>query len=141
MSANLRYSSLALVAGIGGAFLAVATYAFAASTAVWLDFAVSAGMVVVGGLMVYEGIRRNRIGFPIIGGLAAIVASWTVVATLVFPITTALWLGFASALAYCGLAIGGLVLGELTTERVVHHLRVMEHAEGEKPAEHPGAAV
>lgn len=141
MSSSLRYSSLALAVGIAGAFLAVATYGFAAPIAVSLDFAVSIGVVVAGGLMVYEGMRRARIGFPIIGGLVAVVAAWTIVAALVFPTMTALWLGFASALAYCGLAIGGLVLGEVTTERVVHHLRVGEEAEAEEPAGHPGAVA
>jgi len=141
MSSSLRYSSLALAVGIAGAFLAVATYGFAASTAVTLDFALSIGMVVAGCLMVYVGMQRARIGFPIIGGLVAVIAAWTVVATLVFPTMTALWLGFASALGYCGLAIGGLALGEVTTERVVHHLRVGEQAEAEEPAGHRGAVA
>ena len=39
------------------------------------------------------------------------------------------------------LAIGGLVLGEVTTERVVHHLRVGEEAGAEEPAGHPGAVA
>ena len=140
MSGNLRYMLSALAVGAAGAFLAVATYGFIASTAVSLDFAVSIGVLVAGGLMAYIGAGRKRIGFPIIGGLIAVIAAWTVVATLVFPTTTALWLGFASALAYSGLAIGALVLGELTTERVVHHLRVGEHAEAEEPVGHSGAA-
>lgn len=140
MSKNLRYSGLALAVGAAGAFLAVATYAFAAATAVELAFAVSIGMVVAGGLMAYTRRGRAHIGFPIIGGLLSVVAAWTVVATLVFPTTTALWLGFASALAYCGLSIGALILGEVTTERVVHHLRVGDHAEAEEYGTHVHAA-
>ena len=140
MSKALRYSALALAVGAAGAFLAVATYAFAASTAVELAFAVSIGMVVAGGLMAYTRRGRAHIVFPIIGGLLSVVAAWTVVATLVFPTSTALWLGFASALAYCGLAICALVLGEVTTERVVHHLRIGDHAEVEGPAAHVHAA-
>ncbi len=63
-------------------------------------------------------------------------AAWTVVATLVFPISIALWLGFAGALAYCGLSLGALTLHEVTTDRVVHHLRVGDRIGAERPAAH-----
>lgn len=139
MSKNLSYVALALGVGAAGAFLAVATYGFAAATAVELAFAVSIGVVVAGGLMAYTRRGRAHVGFPIVGGLLAVVGAWTIVATLVFPTPTALWLGFAGALAYCGLSIGALVLSEVTTERVVHHLRVGDHADAEAPRAHAHA--
>jgi hypothetical protein len=91
--------------------------------------------------MVYEGGKRARLGFPIIGAVIGAIAAWTIIATLVFPTATAVWLAFASGLAYAGLAISGLVFGELTTERVVHHLQVGERTEAEERAEHAATAA
>jgi hypothetical protein len=115
-----RYlSNLAL--GVLGAFLVVATFAFAVGTFATLMFAIAIAATLVG-LGMAAGIHdRAQRG---IGALAAVVAIWTIVASLVFVPATALWLGFASALALAGLAIVGLTVHELTVERVVHSLDV-----------------
>ena len=47
-------------------------------------------------------------------------------AHLVFSGATTRWLGFADGCGLLGLAIAGLVLHELSTERVVHSLEVID---------------
>lgn len=109
--------------GVAAAFLIVATQAFAAPTVAWLTFAIAAGATVtsLGMLAVRSGIGQRSLT-----GLAGALGIWTIVASLVFVPTTVVWLGFASALAFAGLALAGLTLHELTTERVVHSFQVEE---------------
>lgn len=56
--------------------------------------------------------------------LSAIVSAWTVVASLIFAPTTVQPLALAGGLAIAGLAIIGLGIHELSSERVVHSLEV-----------------
>ncbi len=108
--------------GLAAAFLVVATQAFAAPTVAWLTFAIATGatMIALGML------TRRGLGQRILTGLGVTLGAWTIVASLVFVPTTVVWLGFASALAFAGLALAGLTLHELTTERVVHSLEIEE---------------
>ena len=141
MSSSFRYALLAMIAAAGGGFLAVATYAFSTSTAMTLSFAVSIAIAAVGAAMAYEGQKRPNIVFRGLGGLLTALAAWTVFATTgVFGDSTGHWLGFAGGLGYVGIAAAGLIAGELTTERVVHHLRVGERTEAETRAEEAAAA-
>jgi len=64
-----------------------------------------------------------------IGGTAAILGAWTIVASMVFAPITVLWLGFAAALGFAALGIAGLIVHEYETERVVHELEVVAPAE------------
>jgi hypothetical protein len=126
-----KYPFLAMMSLLAGGFLAVAVYAFAPTTAIWLGFAVSVGLVVVG-LATAATVRARRISIgeriaaATSGGAVALIAGWTIVAPLVFAPATALWLVFASACGYVGLSISALAVREITTERVVHHLDVRE---------------
>ena len=65
--------------------------------------------------------------------LTCVIATWTIVATLVFPTAAARWLVFASACAHVALSMASLVIREVTTERVVHHLEVSEPTSGREP--------
>lgn len=112
-------SSLALT--IAAAFLVVAEFAFPVGTAAWLTFALAIGFVAVAGLMAGVG---PGIAHRAIGGLGLIIGIWTIVASLVFVPSTVMWLGFASAVALVALGVIALTVHELTTERVVHSLRV-----------------
>ncbi len=117
---NTRYlSNLGLALGAG--FLVVATQAFSAPVAAALTFAIAIGATV---LSVGTTAIRTTIAQRVISGVAAVIGAWTIVASLVFFPTTVVWLGFASALAFVGLAVLGLTVHELTTERVVHSLEV-----------------
>jgi hypothetical protein len=125
-----RYPFLAMGNLLGGGFLIVAVFAWAATTAAWLGFAVSIALLVFGLAMAVAAVRRSggaeRIGVAAIGALTFVIASWTVIASLVFVPSTARWLIFASACAHVALSMASLVIREVTTERVVHHLEVRE---------------
>ena len=124
-----RYPYLAMANLIGGGFLVVAVFAFAATTTAWLGFAVSVALVLSGVAIAYSaahGVGGERIGVAALGVATSVVASWTIIASLAFAPATARWLIFASACAYVALSITSLVIREVTTERVVHHLEVGE---------------
>lgn len=108
---------LALVAG----FLVVATQAFAPTTVVWLTFGIALGIVVLSAAMFAS---PTTIAQRSLSGVLALVAAWTVVASMVFAPTTVVWLGFAGAIAIVALAVIGLTVHEFTTERVVHSLEI-----------------
>lgn len=117
---SIRYLyNLALAVAAG--FLVVATQAWAPTTVVWLTFGIAVGVTAVslGVLPLRTGLTQR-----ILTGIATAIGIWTIVASLVFAPTTVLWLGFASALALVALALSGLTLHELKTERVVHSLDV-----------------
>ncbi len=123
-----RYPFLAMGNLLGGGFLVVAVFAWAAQTAAWLGFAISIPLLVFGLGIAYSAVRGvgngERVGVTALGALTFVVASWTVVASLVFAPTTARWLIFASACAHVAVSMASLVIREFTTERVVHHLEV-----------------
>lgn len=125
-----RYPFLAMGNLLGGGFLVVAVFAFTVTTAVWLGFAVSIPLVGFGLAIAYSAARGvgggERIGVTMLGALTFVVASWTIIASLVFAPAIALWLIFASACAHVALSMTSLAIREVTTERVVHHLEVDE---------------
>jgi len=106
---------------LGGGFLVVAVFAFPPVTAAWLGFAVSIALAVFGLAMAASAIRGvgsgERIVVTALGGLTCLIASWTIVASLVFIPTTAIWLIFASACAHVGISMLSLVIREVTTEQ------------------------
>ncbi|MGH2882770.1 MAG: hypothetical protein ACRDPA_08770, partial [Solirubrobacteraceae bacterium] len=85
-------------------------------------------LMLFGLAMAYSAARGigsgERIGVTTLGTLTFLIASWTIVASLVFSPPVARWLIFASACAHVALSITSLVIREVTTERVVHHLEV-----------------
>jgi hypothetical protein len=125
-----KYPFLAMGNLLGGGFLIVAVFAFAVTTAVWLGFAVSIPLVLFGLAMAVSALRGvgsgERIGVTTLGALTCVIATWTIIASLVFAPTTARWLIFASACAHVALSMASLVIREIVTERVVHHLEVRD---------------
>jgi hypothetical protein len=116
---------------LGGGFLLVAVFAWAAVTAAWLGFAISIPLLLFGLAMAYSALRGGaavgeRIGVTTLGLITSAIAAWTIIASLVFAPSTARWLIFASACAHVMLSMASLVIREITTERVVHHLDVAE---------------
>ena len=108
---------------LAGAFLTVASMAWAANTAGWTAFGVSAGVVVLAvasAALAKKGSRR--LGHGLIG----LVALWSVVAALNFSGTALTWLVFADAIAVGVLALADLAAHEATTERIVHQLEVRD---------------
>ena len=121
---STRYLSnlfLALMAGT----LVVFTQAFSATTAAWLVFAFGCGFTV---LSLGSVAMPTTLVQRAIAGVATIIGAWTIVESLVFSPTTAMWIGFADALGILGLALIGLTVHELRTERVVHALEIRQHS-------------
>ena len=117
---------------LAGAFLTVASMAWAANTAGWTAFGVSAGVAVLAAAsaaLAKKGSRR--LGHGLIG----LVALWSVVAALIFSGTALTWLVFADAIAVGVLALADLAAHEATTERIVHQLEVRDPSrDGRIPA-------
>ena len=125
-----KYPFLAMGNLLGGGFLVVAVFAWAPATVAWLGFAVSVPLVLFGPAMAYSALRGGaaaageRVGVTMLGLITSVIAGWTIVASLVFVPTTARWLIFASACAHVTVSMASLLIREITTERVVHHLEV-----------------
>jgi hypothetical protein len=113
---------------VAGAFLTVASMAWAASTAGWTAFGVSTGITVLAAVSAALGTKlSHRLGH----GLIALVGLWSLVAALAFSGTVLTWLVFADAIAVGVLALADLTVHEATTERIVHALEVREPAREE----------
>ena len=61
--------------------------------------------------------------------VAAVLAAWTIVETLVFSGMVMVWLTFGAAAALVAIAVAGLTVHELSTERVVHSLEDIRAAD------------
>ena len=120
LSSRFLLDSLFVVAG---AFLTVASMAWAAGTAGWTAFGVSAGVTVLavaGAAMAKK--TSSRVGHGLIG----LVALWSLIAAVAFSGATLTWLVFADAIAVGVLALADLAAHEATTERIVHQLEVRD---------------
>lgn len=89
----------------------------------WVIFGIGAAVALAGvaGLKIAE---TRRVGAEF--GVLGLVGAWAAVAALVFTGATLGWIAFGSAIAMAAVAGVGLVLHELSTERVVHTLEVRE---------------
>ncbi|MHB1570481.1 MAG: hypothetical protein ACYCXW_18790 [Solirubrobacteraceae bacterium] len=117
---NSRYlTNIALT--MIGAFVVVVSLAWTPSTFMWIMLGSGiAAMVLAGG----AALPRRGVVQRALDGLIAVLGAWTIVASLVFSGSTVTWLGFASGIAFVALALIGLTLHELSTERVVHSFEV-----------------
>ena len=116
------------------ATLVVFTQAFAVGAVTTLVFAFGIGLTVLSIASAAMPTTRTQ---RVIGGLGTLLGVWTIIESLIFSPTPAIWIGFADALGFVGLALIGLIVHELRTERVVHALEVREHAPA--PAERADA--
>ncbi len=114
-----RYLTNVLLAVIGGLLL-VTSQAFAWDTFAWIML--GGGIAAAAIALPAMAIRSRGIAQYGLDGATAVAAAWTIVASLVFVGATVTWLGFASGGAFAVLALAGLTLHELKTERVVHEL-------------------
>lgn len=103
------------------AFLVVVSLSLPLSAAMWIMFGVGVVGVVFAGAALLPG---RGIAQRLLDGSIGILGAWTIVASLVFAGSTVMWLAFASGIGFVALATIGLILHELSTERVVHSLEV-----------------
>ena len=113
-----------------GALVVVVSQAFAVSTFMWLMFGAGiATLAIAGPALAIPSRGLTQRGLD---GLIGLLGAWTIVASMVFAGATITWLGFAAGIALFALAIVGLTLHELTTERVVHSIEVSGPATTER---------
>ena len=122
LSSRFLLDSLFVVAG---AFLTVASMAWAANTAGWTAFGVSVGVTV---LAVASAALARKTSHRLGHGLIGLVALWSFIAALVFSGTVLTWLVFADAIALGVIALADLAAHEATPERIVHQLEVRDPA-------------
>ncbi|MGH3212300.1 MAG: hypothetical protein ACRDNO_31500 [Trebonia sp.] len=120
LSSRFLLDSLFVVAG---AFLTVASMAWAAGTAGWTAFGVAIGLTALATASAALAKKTSqRYGHSVL----ALVALWSLVAALVFSGPALTWLVFADAIALGVLALADLAAHEATTERIVHQLEVRD---------------
>lgn len=122
LSSRFLLDSLFVVAG---AFLTVASMAWASGTAGWTAFGVSAGVTV---LAAASAARTQKTSQRVGHGALTVVALWSLIAAVAFSGTALTWLVFADAIAVGVLALVDLAVHEATTERIVHSLEVRDPA-------------
>lgn len=113
--------ALLLVAG----FLVVATQVWTGGTLEWLFIAGGIAMIALAaaGIQAPAGPQRA------LDGLVGMLGVWSIVEAIVFEGSTLKWVSFWTALAGAATAVVGLVIHEMTTERVVHELSVTHPAD------------
>ena len=117
---NSRFLTNTVLAVLG-AFTVVASIVWAPNTFMWLML--GAGILattLAGGV----AIRGRGTAQRSLDATIGILGVWTIVASVVFAGSVVTWLGFASGGAFVVLALIGLALHELYTERVVHSFEV-----------------
>lgn len=117
---STRFVSNLLLALAGGLVI-VATQAFVPPTVGWVAFGVTGVgvLVLLGATALVPG--RGEVQRTL-DAVAAVLAAWTIVETLVFSGALMVWLTFGAAAAIVAVAVAGLIAHELSTERVVHSL-------------------
>lgn len=124
---NSRYFTN-LVLAVAGGFLIVASQAWSVPVFMWIMFGIGIIAMVLSTSIALPGRGLLQRGLD---GAVSVLGAWTIIASLVFAGATVTWLGFASGCAFVGLALAGLTLHELRTERVVHSLEVRSPRERE----------
>ena len=115
-----RFISNMLLALAGGVVLVV-TQAFAPPVVAWIAFGVTGVGVLL--LIVATALAPGRGNVQrTLDAVAGVLAAWTIVETLVFSGMLMVWLTFSAAAAIVAVAAAGLIVHELSTERVVHSL-------------------
>ena len=132
---------MTLALAIAAGWLIVERFAFSAGTASALAFATGIGVTAAGALMLLARARAAADKQMIAaGGLrvaawdalalaVTVLGAWQIIETLVFSLGASLWITFGDACLLLGMALAGLTLHELSTERVVHSLEIVGERE------------
>jgi hypothetical protein len=107
---------------LAGGFLVVASQAFRPGLTGWLAFAIGIGVVVVVGAAQLDRSRGSL--QRALDAMTAALAVWTIVASVVFTGTTLTWLSVGEALGLVAVALAGLTAHELSSERIVHAVKM-----------------
>jgi hypothetical protein len=111
---HTRYITSALLALAGG-FVVASSQAFASGTTAWLAFGIGIAALV---LAAAPALFREKSPVALsVDGLGAVLAIWTIVASVVFHGDTVLWLSFAEGAGFFGLALASLTLDHVRLAR------------------------
>jgi hypothetical protein len=111
---------------VSGSFLAIASMAFGVPVFTWLMFGAGIATLTLAAPAVTVPARgRAQRGLD---GVIGLLGACTIVASMVFGGLVVTWLGFTSGVALIALALVGLTIHELSTERVVHSFEVRTSA-------------
>jgi hypothetical protein len=117
------FSRLALLLAAG--FLVVASRVWTGDTLQWLFVAGGAAMLAGAAIDALSADTAQRA----LDGIIGLLGAGTVIEAFAFEGTKLEWWSFACACALTALSTLGLVLHEMSTERVVHELSVTKPAE------------
>jgi hypothetical protein len=112
-----RYVS-SVISGLLGGIVVVASQAFLSGTTAWLAFALGVGLLILAPLPALFG-DRGIVGLAV-DGVSALLAIWTIIASLVFSGDVVKWLSFGEGAGFVLLAVGGLTLNEVRLARRAH---------------------
>jgi hypothetical protein len=124
---HMRYWIVMMLLALGAGFLIIETWAFGSGAVAPIGFAMGIILTLLALGAFAAGRMRERRAFRMLPALAALGGAWEILATVgIFSPGTERWLAFANGCGILALALGALTLHELTTERVVHSLKVAE---------------
>jgi hypothetical protein len=106
---HARFAQSALLTVAGG-FVLVASQVFAITTAAWIAFAFGALALVLSAVPLLAGVRGRELALD---ATTAVLAAWTIVASLVFAGSTVRWLSFGEGAALAGLGLIGLAVDHI----------------------------
>jgi hypothetical protein len=112
------------IVAVATGFLVVASQAYSPSTAGWIAFGIAIGILALASVAQADA-ARGRVQRTL-DSLIAIVAAWTIVASVVFSGTTLKWLTTGEALALVALGVVGLAYNEVREQNAV---RTETHAD------------
>jgi len=124
--------------------LLMGAVAFHARAAVWVEFGIALGALPLASVLLSDAVHRRELGparelhvgpaavrvWPLLTGAMVLVCAWEVTAAQAFGPPVARWVCFGSAWPLAALASVALVMHEISSERVVHTLQVIERHGG-----------
>lgn len=116
-----RFISNLLLAA-GGVVIVVFSQAIGSVTTGWITFGIAIGVLTMLGVVQLD--RGRGLSQRALDCLTGPLAAWTIIASVVFTKGTLTWLSFAEGIGLATLALAGLVVNELSTERIVHSLAI-----------------
>jgi hypothetical protein len=108
-----------IVGAVAGGVLVAISLALATGTTAWVAFGIGLAIMALSVVPALLGERRP-FGL-LLDGTSAVLAVWTVVASVVFTGSVVKWLSFGEGAAFAALAFGGLILNQV---RLVRRNRV-----------------
>jgi hypothetical protein len=124
--------------GLAGAFLVVASLAFAPTVTAWLALAVAIGVIVITAAAQLD--RSRGTAQRSFDGVVSALAVVTLVFSLVLTHAAVMWLSFAFGLGFVALAYIGLAYNEIAEWRLehglseLHGLRLVQRTDDRKAA-------